>query len=641
MASSSPVDEQLQITVSRLPDEAGRQVRAGDDTAKLAAQWRGMPATQLGAVTIDAQHAYRTMLDDLEHESAGAAETLLTASTFTELPAFMSAGPIAYAPRADGLAAVALPPQTLPHDDGIDSTSATDLADTAVRSVARHAVGSRSQHTQNGVPAGLDVIGEFDPAKLSATSAGLGAVPMETYFPAQAAGADAASRTALGDQSLLPNENIRGLLSVPPSVITTLSSLSALDDPNRYGSDPGTLRPDSAAPISVVRVRLTGQLGIDPVSRERVRLAAQRIHDATGLDVDVTMGSSPAPVTVTDPAGNFGRPALTLAEMWSKKGVAAVVVAAVDRKSFVLTTLVLLVCALFVAGATAAAVRTRRTQLAVLACLGWPRSRLFTLVLAEVLAIAAAAGIVGAIVAEPVGRLLGIRVSAGSALLAVPAAMGLAAAAAAWPAARAGGAHPGEAVSPAVAVPRRPSRLVGITGLALGNLRRVPGRAVLGASSLAIGVAALVGLAAISTAFHGAVTGSLLGDAVSVQVRGTDYAAAAIAAGLGAATIADVLYVNIRDRAGEYALLHAVGWHDRALGRLVLTEAAAMGAAGALVGVTAATAADTAFAGRFVLSTLVTAGGVALAAVALTLVCAAVPARALRRMPAARLLAEE
>jgi hypothetical protein len=41
---------------------------------------------------------------------------------------------------------------------------------------------------------------------------------------------------------------------------------------------------------------------------------------ATGLDVDITMGSSPSAVTVALPAGTYGRPGLTLTESWINKG---------------------------------------------------------------------------------------------------------------------------------------------------------------------------------------------------------------------------------------------------------------------------------------------------------------------------------
>jgi hypothetical protein len=487
----------------------------------------------------------------------------------------------------------------------------------------------------------LTVVGEFDPARLEGTRSGLGAVPMETYFPAQATGADGASRSALNGQTLLPNGNVRGLLSVPPSMITTISALSVLQDPARYDG----LTPESgvnpSAPISIVRVKLSGELGTDDLSRERVRLVAERIHDKTGLDVDVTMGSSPSPVTVANPAGTFGRPALDLAQLWSRKGVAAVIVAAIDRKSLILFGLVLGVCALFVAGATNAAVRSRRTELAVLACLGWPRRRLFGLILAEIGALGLVAGLAGAALALPVGRLLEVDVGIERAALAVPAAVLLALLAALWPAIQSSRSHPGAAVAPAVSAPKRAARLGGIGRLSWANLRRVPGRAVLGASALGVGVASLVGLAAISAAFDGTVTGTLLGDAVSVQVRTTDYVAAAIAVLLGAFTVADMLYINIRERSGEYALLHATGWDDSALTRLLLTEAATMATVGAVVGGGVAIGAVTAFSGIFPRELALAALGVGAVAVLFTLAAALIPALALRRIPAARLLAED
>jgi hypothetical protein len=487
----------------------------------------------------------------------------------------------------------------------------------------------------------MNLVGEFDPDKLGETTTGLGAVPMETYFSPQATGANSASVKALGGRPLLPNGNIGNLLSVPPSMITTLDALPYFSDPDRFSGTTPARGVDRAAPISVVRVRLDGKLGYDALSREKARLAAQRVHDATGLDVDITMGSSPQPVAVGNPAGKYGRPALQLDEMWSRKGVAAVVVAAVDRKSLILFVLVLAVCALFVTGATGAAVRSRRTELAVLACVAWPARRLFALIVVEVLVLGAAAGVAGAALALPLGALMNVHVGLGRAASAIPAALALATLAALRPAWQAARSHPGTAVAAAVSAPRRPARITGVTGLGLANLRRVPGRALLGMAALALGVTALVALAGISAAFHGAVTGTLLGDAVSLQVRGSDYAAAVIAALLGAATIADVLYLGIRERADEYALLHATGWPDRAIGRLVLTEAAAMAAVGAPAGAGMALLGIRAFTGGLDGGLVLLALGVAAAAMVVTLISAALPALALRRAPTARLLAGE
>ena len=87
----------------------------------------------------------------------------------------------------------------------------------------------------------------------------------------------------------------------------------------------------------------------------------------TGLDVDITIGSSPSAQSVVLPAGTYGRPELTLSERWSRKGVAVAIVAAADRKSLLLLGLVLLVCVMFLGNAVAAAVRDRRRELGVLA----------------------------------------------------------------------------------------------------------------------------------------------------------------------------------------------------------------------------------------------------------------------------------
>ena len=53
---------------------------------------------------------------------------------------------------------------------------------------------------------------------------------------------------------------------------------------------------------------------------------------------------------------------------------------------------------------------------------------------------------------------------------------------------------------------------------------------------------------------------------------------------LGAAAVADVLYLNIRDRAAELATLRATGWTDAALGRLVGYEGFLLGVLGAVTG---------------------------------------------------------
>ncbi|WP_345133763.1 FtsX-like permease family protein [Dactylosporangium darangshiense] len=471
------------------------------------------------------------------------------------------------------------------------------------------------------------VVGTYDPAKLRAFSE-LSRVPMETYEPPGVTGADQRSKDLLGGNTLAPEGNPSGYVAAPPLLLTNLAALSS-----------GEL--SSAAPISAIRVRVADVTGFTETSRERVRVVAEQIATRTGLEVDITYGSSATPQTVELAAGVYGRPVLHLNEGWSKKGVAAAIVNAVDRKSVVLFLLVLVVCTLFLVNAVAAAVRDRRSELAVLACLGWPGRRIGLAILAEVLGIGLAAGLLGLGISAPLGIILGVRLTWSHAVLAVPVALGLTLVAGIVPAVRAARTHPAGALHPAVRRPRRPRRARTVLGLALTNLGRVPGRTLLGTVALAIGVAALSMLMAVTFAFRGAIVGTALGDVVSLRVRGVDTVAIVATVLFSAVAVADVLYLNIRDRAHELASLQAAGWSAAALGRLVTYEGLCIGVLGAVLGAGAGLAGASLLVGG-ISAGLVNVGVLtALAGVLVAAASAAVPALLLRRLPVAQLLAEE
>jgi ABC-type antimicrobial peptide transport system permease subunit len=99
--------------------------------------------------------------------------------------------------------------------------------------------------------------------------------------------------------------------------------------------------------------------------------------------------------------------------------------------------------------------------------------------------------------------------------------------------------------------------------------------------------------------------------------------------------------LNVRERAAELATIRQFGWPESALTRLVVTEGALIGAAGSLAGAAAGLAAAAQFTGQFPGRLIVAAAGAALAGVLVTAVAALPPARALRSLPAARLLSEE
>ncbi|MDP9225271.1 MAG: hypothetical protein M3P18_15795, partial [Actinomycetota bacterium] len=254
---------------------------------------------------------------------------------------------------------------------------AADNQDTQFRRFHQHSKGNQSPFP------GMRVVGHFDPTKLPGFDP-LSRVPLETYYPPRVRPADAASRKALRGHALQPTQNLGGYLSQPPLLLTTLNGMRPFFSEAEF---PGAVdRAQKRAPISAIRVRVSGVHGMDPLSRERIRTVATNIHQKTGLPVDITAGSSPAPMLIHLPAGKFGSPALLVKEGWTKKGAAVEYLKSVNTKSLILFLLVLVACVLFLVNASLAAVRTRRTEIGTLLTLGWSRSQIFKAVSMELCA---------------------------------------------------------------------------------------------------------------------------------------------------------------------------------------------------------------------------------------------------------------
>jgi len=145
-----------------------------------------------------------------------------------------------------------------------------------------------------------------------------------------------------------------------------------------------------------------------------------------------------------------------LHQWWVKLGVATTILKAVDAKSLALFVLVLLVAGLCVANSAIASVRSRRTDLGVLAYVGWTRAALFRLVVTELGVIALVAGVIAAGLSLLLGAAFGTPVSPSRALLAIPASLIVTLVAGFVPAYLAARSDPMDAVRPAVTAARTP-----------------------------------------------------------------------------------------------------------------------------------------------------------------------------------------
>jgi ABC-type lipoprotein release transport system permease subunit len=450
--------------------------------------------------------------------------------------------------------------------------------DLQFRRLSEHA---GSNYEVNGVYSTptVKVVGKYDPTLLPSFSP-LSRVPLETYYPPLLEPANARSSRALHGKSLLPTQNLGGYIQQPPLLLTTLEGAKAFYNPRFWSK----VRGKENAPISVIRVRVKGVTGPDELSLERIKVVAQKIHDETGLDVDITAGSSPHPLLVDLPAGKFGRPELLLREGWSKKGVSVSFLRALDHKDLLLFALILVTCGFFLSNGALAAVRARREEIGTLRTLGWPGRAIFGVVLAELLGVGLMAGVLGTALALLIVAIFGLDLDLWRVVLVIPLAVGLALLAGLIPSLLASRGHPLDALRPPVSGSGRLGRVRSVMALALANLRRLPARTLLGAAGLVIGVAALTVLVAIERSFGGTLVGTLLGSAISVQVRGSDFVAVVLTIILAGVSVADVLYLNLRERSAELATLRAFGWSDGQVRATVVLEALGIGTIGSLTG---------------------------------------------------------
>ncbi|MFF2385587.1 FtsX-like permease family protein [Streptomyces sp. NPDC058108] len=631
MLSSNPLTAgTLKATVERLdigdPDKLPSEL--GNPTAHSFV--RGLHGTPVGQVRADLSKGYRKTLGENSFNT----------------DAYWTVGPVTYRTTSGGeLAVEAQPPQK----PSLWVTNSSEQPFPYVpeenqgeqyRKVTKHAA---TECIGRGICDGVDsgrlpnpfvhLVGRYDTGKLSGF-APLSDAPLETYQPPQVTGADAATRTALGNQPLKPDRNLGGYLSPPPTMLTTMDSITALTKSRRIPSL------QDKAPVSAIRIRVAGVSGVDTASRARVNAVAGRIQAAyPGLQVDVTVGSSPAPQTVALSAS------AQVTERWVAKGVALRILKAVDTKSAVLFVLVLVVCALFLGQAALASVRSRRTEIGTLRCLGWSSGEILRLILGELTVIGLVAGTAGTAVAYVLGQVLGQPHTVVKALLVLPVALLLAVAAGLVPAWRATRLGPMDAVRPAVTAVGHTHSVGSVAGLALLNLLRVRGRTVLGAAGLALGVAGFTMLLATTLAFRGEVAGSLLGNAVVAQAREADYLSVALSLVLGAAGAIDVLVISQRERAADLAVLRATGWTHRELALLTLYEGIGLALMGGLAGAVAGLAGVLSLGQGVLHGHLLAVTGAALLATltATALVSAAlmVPIRALSRIAPVHLLAVE
>ena len=422
----------------------------------------------------------------------------------------------------------------------------------------------------------FDVVGKYDPTCV-AKSSSLERSAFDIY-------SNPDTTTPTG-QRLGPNASMSNYVTRMPTLMTNLAGgrwFSSLD-PARVTA--GT----TDAFLSVVRVKVSGTDVPGPASEKRLEQVAADIHKRTGLAVDIIKGSSTQTMSITLPAGQFGRPAMTVTQDWMHENVAINFYNAINSTTVVMS---IVVAVLLTMQTTYATVRRRRGELVLLRAVGWPSWRLALLMELEVVAL----GVLVALVAVVVAGLI-IMVThpgggvEGGILLAAPAAIVLTALAGAGPAVIASRTRPLAALRGPGWMRRRRRRLIrGPFSLGIREaLTTWRWQTLLGALATAVGALFLGAVLAILHDFHVSLDSTALAQQLANEVGPFDVLLGVLAVALGTTTAVSVVLVATRERLPHFATLRALGWSRVRVAQVVAGQALAVGLLGGVLGVIALT----------------------------------------------------
>ncbi|MDQ6884946.1 MAG: ABC transporter permease [Candidatus Dormibacteraeota bacterium] len=546
------VDESLSITISRASDPS--PLLAGSNVSDLS-NWN-----ETGQQVSSTQDLYKGFLQ--------------TAIGFFNTSALISPGDVQYQIVGPGhlaaLTQIADPSVYLNNAFSQTPLSAgqsvpAEANDTWFRSLTPH------QPNNQLAPNKWAAVGSYDPSCLPTFRNLIGGGRMEAY-------AAPIARLPNG-KALGPTRNQAGYLSSPPLLLTTLSGAAFLADPSRYHGAPGPRF------ISAVRIRVIGTDVPGRIAEARLSRTAADIHQETGLLVDIVKGSSPQTINVDLPGGKFGRPPVTVSELWSVKGVAFRFVRAVQAQNLALFVVVLVGAMVLVGQTTYTAVRRRQRELGTLRAIGWPRLWLAWLVELEMLLLGVGVGAVALCFGLVLRQLLHLGTATWQWLAAIPLAMAISGLSAVVPAISASNGTVVAAMATGGRV--RKSRFPGsVVLLGIRDLMSAwRTEFLLGACAVGLG-SGLVGVVIlVAAAFRGQLDATVLGSYLSAEIQPFHFVLAGVAMALGVMSAAEIITLSYLERQPSFAALRAIGWPRMTVAKMLAGQAIVIGLSGGVVGV--------------------------------------------------------
>ncbi|MEO8953432.1 MAG: FtsX-like permease family protein [Ktedonobacteraceae bacterium] len=354
--------------------------------------------------------------------------------------------------------------------------------------------------------------------------------------------------------------------------------------------------------ISVIRVRVAGNISPDDTGLRRVAQIAQDIQRSTGLRAIVTLGSAPQSSLIYVPGIKVGQNGATqsinplgwVEERWINIGVGVTYLSQLGQTQTLFLGAVLLVCLGYLVVTLNALVVAQRREMAILGAIGWEPWQPVSIFLVQVFLLALGGGIIGIGVALLIVALIGASPPWLIVAWTLPIIIMLAFLSALYPLWQLWRVQPAEVLREGMSVSSTRSNRLGswlgsflpaVLNMALRNLARSRLRTVIALGCLFLSAGLLTTMIDGLLVFRQVLQGTQLGNYILLQTAVPQLAGAIFAVILTFLSVADLLLLQVRERGKEIGLLQAVGWPSRMVQRLFVHEGLALALLGAIPGV--------------------------------------------------------
>ena len=151
-------------------------------------------------------------------------------------------------------------------------------------------------------------VGFYDPKKLAISKDPKNELPMETYkIPSAKFVLNKDGQPVNPPKVMNPTSNIYGYLMQAPTMLTTIEAAK-----NILGDEP----------ISAIRIKVKNVKTLGDDSQAKLKLVAKEIEQQTGLETDITLGSSPQPLLINIPKVRNHEAIGWIEQPWIKIGAA-------------------------------------------------------------------------------------------------------------------------------------------------------------------------------------------------------------------------------------------------------------------------------------------------------------------------------